>query len=143
MAFEAALRELALGRPTRALRRTVPGCEIAVGGWLLSGFAGPAAAASAVVLVVVFSAAIIRLATSGRYAGCGCFGEALGADQAPVVALARNAGLTSVGVALLVVPGSGPLSRGELVGALTASFGLFLAWCCVAALIQPFAEEMS
>jgi hypothetical protein len=105
--------------------------ELILAGWLLSGVAPRAAAAVAVLVLLGFSAALLRMWRKG-VSGCGCFGEA--ADSAPA-GLVRNVlliGLATAGVVLPAAAPAGPWSGGaaEVVGRGTLLVGAACLWAC-------------
>src|SRR5690348_9764028 len=77
--FRDTMRKLFGARLARPLSVTVPVLEIALALWLLTGLAPRQAAAVSILVLLVFSAALLRIWRRGLT--CGCFGEA--GDSAP------------------------------------------------------------
>lgn len=112
----------ALGLPAaRVLGRAVPLAELAVAVTLL---ALPAAGgASALVLLTVFTAVLVRAIRSGTTAPCNCFGAAA-ATPVSGADVARNAALAALAVAALdaggpvvpSLPAAGLLAAASLAG---------------------------
>ena len=86
-----------LGAPA-PVATALPGVELVVGALLVAGVATPVPAIAAAVLLVAFSAAILRQLVDGRHPPCACFGAW---SQRPLGEghLVRNAAL--IGVALV------------------------------------------
>jgi uncharacterized membrane protein YphA (DoxX/SURF4 family) len=83
------------------LAAVVPWVELAVGALLIVQVARPWAAVAAIVLLVAFTALIVRLLAAGRHPPCACFG-AWSAKPLGPAHLARNATLIAVGALALL-----------------------------------------
>lgn len=98
-----------LGRLAAATRVFVPICEAALAGALIAGV-GRTAGAAVLVLIVVFSAAVLRLrALEGDRLPCGCFGRTTQRDYR--ITLARNALLSSLALLVTFGPHAEPLNE--------------------------------
>jgi peroxiredoxin len=108
----------------------VPLVELAIAGGLLPVASAGWAAASAIALLLVFCAAIVRLLARGEAPQCRCFGS-IGSAQVGRGALARN--LALVGVAGFVAAAEWSHGRGSLpafvadLGAVAIVLGLAIA----------------
>jgi hypothetical protein len=114
-----------------AARTAVPSLELTVAGAAALGLA-PAAGAIALVLLVAFSAAIVRTRIrGGRRIACGCFGGARSRDYR--VLLARNVLLASVAAVAVRAPARPPAlwpgvpQAGETLPAVLAIGALVMA----------------
>lgn len=139
-AFRAVLA--ALGAP-RAAARVVPFAELLLAGLLLSGAAPRVAAFAALGLLVIFSAALVRLRRlHDDPLGCGCFGVHE-ADASPGAGLARNGLLAAVALAVAIAPSvEAPLDGGAaaLAGRLSLVIGAACLWALLRALAATRAE---
>ena len=132
-AWRDALRPHGLGGLEPAVAVAVPSAELAVAGVLLLA-SSRAGAVAALVLLVVFSAALVRVRvrSGDRRVPCGCFGRRSSVDVR--LALVRNVVLAALGVLALTGRQPDPLplglpSSGEAVPALLALVGIALgAW---------------
>jgi uncharacterized membrane protein YphA (DoxX/SURF4 family) len=134
--FRATLRKLMpLGAAT-VMVRAIPLTELLLAAWLVSGLAPRQAAGIAIIVLLMFTAALLRMLRKGL-GGCGCFGEA--ADSAPA-GLVRNVLLIALAacVALPQNASDGPWSSGEgaIVGRLTLVLGAACLWSCLVALVE-------
>jgi uncharacterized membrane protein YphA (DoxX/SURF4 family) len=133
--FRDTLRKLFAAGVAPVLAITVPLLELALAAWLVSGVAPRQAAGTAVVVLLVFCAVLLRIWRRGLT--CGCFGEA--ADSAPS-GLARNVILIALAATVAVpdVPPDNPwsLGLGMVVGRMTVVLGAACWWPCLVALVQ-------
>jgi peroxiredoxin len=96
--FRALLDGLGVPAP-RVVALAVPALELAVAALLVPAASARSAAAAAGTLLLLFSAALLRLLRRGEPAECNCFGARRATPVRPR-ALARNAGLLAVAVAI-------------------------------------------
>lgn len=97
--FRAVLRDLVPGSFVRGLSVGIPLIEFATAFALLSGVLRPLGAVMAIVLLVLFTAALARMWRMGITQDCGCFGEV--SDTAtPASGIVRNLGLLALAVAI-------------------------------------------
>ncbi len=134
--FRAALRKL-LGPPLAGFAtRAIPVIELFVGALLLLGIYPRKLSAVAVVMLLVFSAALLRMWRKG-VSGCGCFGEA--SESAPS-GLARNAILIALALAFVVLPEQEPgvwaHDWRSVSAQLTVVLGAVCAWPLAVALFN-------
>lgn len=101
-------------RLVRGLALVLPAAELTVGSLLVLGAWTRPAAALAIALLSVFSAAMAVAIRRGRTDGCGCFGRAL-AQRLRWRLVARNTALAAVAAGVLIADGG------------FASLGTFLA----------------
>ena len=134
--FRATLRKLMPAPLAAGASRAIPALELALSAWLLTGVAARQAAGVAIVVLLAFTAVLLRMLRRGL-SGCGCFGEAV--DSAPA-GLARNVILIALAacVALPETTPEGPWSDGAvmIVGRLTLVVGAACLWPCLVALVQ-------
>lgn len=134
--FRNTLRKLAPKRLVPAAALAIPLFELALAAWLLSGVAPRQAAGVAIVVLLAFTAVLLRMWRRGL-SGCGCFGEA--ADSAPS-GIARNVILIALGLAAALPTGvlHGPWSggAGTVAGRLTLILGAACLWPCAIALVR-------
>jgi uncharacterized membrane protein YphA (DoxX/SURF4 family) len=100
----------------------LPVAELAVAIMLLIRPSARWGAAGALLLLIVFAAAVARAMSQGHAPDCHCFGQ-LHSEPAGRSTLIRNAVL-AVGAALVVAVGSGPSINGALDGLNDAGIGL-------------------
>jgi uncharacterized membrane protein len=125
--FVATLRRLMPDGRARLAAVAVPAVEIALGVVLLSGRAGRGATAGAILLLLAFSAVLLRMWLRG-VRGCGCFGEA---SDSAASGLARNALL--IAAAAYVIADDAPLrvyadAAPARAGQFAAVVGVACAW---------------
>jgi uncharacterized membrane protein YphA (DoxX/SURF4 family) len=135
--FRATLRKLYGPTLARPIAIVVPVGELLLGGWLISGASPRKAAAVAVVVLLVFTATLMRIWRKGLT--CGCFGEA--SESAPA-GMARNVALIALGAWVVTLPetraidGPWSLGPGAVLGRLTLVLGAACAWACVVQVVQ-------
>jgi uncharacterized membrane protein YphA (DoxX/SURF4 family) len=134
--FRAALRKL-LGPPLAGFAtRAIPVTELVVGSLLLPGIYPRPMTAISVVMLLVFSAALLRMWRKG-VSGCGCVGEA--SESAPS-GLARNAILIALALVFVVLPQREPGVWAHdwrtVAAQLTVVVGSISAWPLAVALVK-------
>lgn len=134
--FRAALRKL-IGPPLAGFAtRAIPALELLVGASLVLGVYPRQITAIAVVMLLVFSAALLRMWRKG-VTGCACFGEA--SESAPA-GLARNAILIALALAFVVLPPRDPDVWAHdwraVAAQLTVVLGAISAWPLAVALVK-------
>ncbi|HWT91518.1 MAG TPA: MauE/DoxX family redox-associated membrane protein [Solirubrobacteraceae bacterium] len=128
--FRSVLRDLVPQPAVRPAARMVPVLELAVAVWLLSGVASTAAACAVVALLVLFTAALLRMWRLGIAQDCGCFGEASQAST-PASGVVRNVLLLALGLAMLSDPtamNEWASDAGSVAAHAVAAASLFCLW---------------
>jgi hypothetical protein len=113
--------------------------ELLLGAWLMAGVQPGWASAAALVLLGVFSAALLRLRASGAEAACGCFGEPADGPGGPAAGLIRNALLALTALTVAAAPPSEPLWSRPVdvaIGEATVAIGLVALWTLARAAVQ-------
>jgi uncharacterized membrane protein YphA (DoxX/SURF4 family) len=133
--FRDTLRKLLGARLARPLSAAVPVLELALAVWLLGGVAPREAAAVSILVLLLFSAALLRIWRRGLT--CGCFGEA--GESAPS-GLVRNV-ILIVLAATVALPQAAPetpwsAGAGIIIGRVTVVIGAACLWACLVALFQ-------
>jgi uncharacterized membrane protein YphA (DoxX/SURF4 family) len=135
--FRATIRRLYGPRAAGPMSLVIPVMELLLGGWLISGASPQKAAAVAVVVLLAFTAVLMRIWRKGLT--CGCFGEA--SESAPA-GMARNVMLIALGTWVAMLPEAraidGPWSMGPgvIVGRWTLVIGAACAWACAVQIVQ-------
>jgi uncharacterized membrane protein YphA (DoxX/SURF4 family) len=134
--FRATLRKLTHPGMANVMVRAIPTAELLLAAWLASGIAPRQATGVSVVVLLMFTAALLRMLRKGL-SGCGCFGEA--ADSAPT-GLLRNVLLMTLAACIALPQGAaeGPWSSGviAILGRLTLVLGAACFCPCLVALIE-------
>lgn len=137
-AWRSTLRTLTGERAGVALMLAVPVVEVGLAAALVAGAGagGRVPAATAAVLLAVFTAALEVL--KRRRVPCHCFGA--GGDGGHALGQLRNLGLAAAALVLVARP-AGPLwavGATELAGAATVALGVACAWLLAAALAREW-----
>jgi hypothetical protein len=143
-AFRAVLRKLVPPVVAVSLSTAVPLAEVAMAVLLLSGWHARATAIAAAVLLVVFSAVLLRMHRL-HVGGCGCFGERA-SGQSVARGLARNALLIVAAAWVAAQPPAEPVWHAAapvLAGRATVVLGIMCAWGCANALFDSVAATQS
>jgi uncharacterized membrane protein YphA (DoxX/SURF4 family) len=141
--FRATIRKLYGPRAAGLMTIAVPVAELLLAAWLISGASPRKAAAASVVVLLVFTAVLMRIWRKGLT--CGCFGEA--SESAPA-GMARNAVLIALAAWVAQQPettaNDGPwsLGAGMILGRWTLVIGAACAWACAAAVVRRRREVM-
>lgn len=136
--FRATVRKLYGPRAVTPMGVGVPLMELLLGAWLISGVSPQKAAAVAVVLLLMFTAVLMRIRRKGLT--CGCFGEA--SESAPA-GMARNVILIALGAWVATssqeastVDGPWSLGIGMVLGRWTLIIGAACAWACLVQIMR-------
>jgi uncharacterized membrane protein YphA (DoxX/SURF4 family) len=135
--FRATLGKLYGPRAAGPMTIAVPGAELLLAAWLISGASPRKAAAASVVVLLVFTAVLMRIWRKGLT--CGCFGEL--SESAPA-GVARNVVLIALAAWVAMLPESsaidGPWSMGPgmILGRWTLVIGAACAWVCATAVVR-------
>lgn len=136
--FRSTVLKLFGARAVTPMGLGVPIVELALGSWLVSGAMPRHAAAASVIVLLGFTAVLLRIWRKGLT--CGCFGDA--SESAPS-GIARNAVLIALALSValpeaLSSTGDGPWSDGPgmILGRWTVVIGAACAWACVVALVR-------
>jgi hypothetical protein len=133
--FSAVLRRLILGPLVGTATIVVPGIEILIAVFLLSGLAPQGAIMAAIVLLSVFTVVLIEMRRRG-VKGCACFGESA-EDAGTASGIIRN--LLLIIAAVCALQGTGPIfwigpDTSSFLGRVTIVTGAFCLWPCLVAL---------
>jgi hypothetical protein len=135
--FRATIRKLYGSRAVTPMGVGVPVVEFLLGAWLVSSTAPLKAAAVAVVVLLLFTAVLMRIWRKGLT--CGCFGKA--SESAPAGIL-RNLILIALGAWVAMQPvtstidGPWSLGPGMVFGRWTLVVGAACAWACVVQVVR-------
>jgi uncharacterized membrane protein YphA (DoxX/SURF4 family) len=135
--FRATLRTLYGRRAAAPMAVAVPVMEALLAAWLVSGASPRKATALAVVMLLVFTAVLMRIWRKGLT--CGCFGEA--SESAPA-GMARNVALIALGAWVAMAPetavidGPWSLGWGTILGRWTLVVGAACAWACAVQVVR-------
>lgn len=137
LAFRSLLREFLPDPLPKPVGVVVPLVELLLGATLASGLAPQVAGAAGIGLLLLFTAALARMAQVGTTLDCGCFGEASEAST-PTSGIVRNILLIGCCALLVAVPAQASFWRESvrgIVGSATLAVGCACLWLCCSALV--------
>jgi|SRR5829696_5143485 len=130
LAFRIVLRQLVPSAAVPTLAVGIPASEFAIGLLLVSGVAPRAAGIASLVLLGLFTSALVFMYRSGATLDCGCFGEAREAST-PASGIVRNVLLLGLAASIVAEPAGASLWTGSVddgLAALTIAAGLICLW---------------
>ena len=139
--FVAVLRNLVPWRLAGPASILIPGVELLLAGFLLSGLAPQKAIVAAIALLFAFTLVLLDMRRRG-VKGCACFGES--ADKATAFSgIVRN--LALIAAAIFALCATGPVSFTDpdfssLLGRITIVLGAFCLWPCLVALANVYKQ---
>jgi hypothetical protein len=135
LAFRVVLKQLVPDGVARPLSVGIPLVELALAVLLVGGFWPRVTAALAMVVLGLFTLALVQMWRAGLNQDCGCFGESREAES-PASGVIRNAGLFGLAGLLLAEPRSVWHASGDdLAAAATIAIGLACLWLTSSTLV--------